>query len=121
MLNGLADSIWVGSKVKEEAWKWVRYMGSAECQQTIAALGVVFPAIDGLAQHSVKVLAQKGVDASAFLIMAKSKTFSTPIVGHGAEVTELLTSAIESVLIGKADAATALKSANGRVNSLLTH
>ena len=120
MLNGLADSIWAGSKVREEAWKWVRFMGSAECQQTVAAAGVVFPAIDGLAQRSVEVLRQKGVDASAFLVMAKGTTFPTPIAGRGAEITEVMTTAIESVLIGKADAATALKDADAKVRRLVT-
>ncbi len=120
MLNGLADSIWAGSKVKEEAWRWVRYMGSAECQETVADLGIVFPAIDGLAQRSVEVLRKKGIDASAFLIMSKSKTFPTPIIGHGAEITELMTNAIESVLIGKTDAATALKNANAKVTKLIS-
>ena len=119
MLNGLADSIWAGSKVKEEAWKWVRFMGSAECQQTVAAAGVVFPAIDGLAQRSVEVLRQRGVDASAFLVMAKGTTFPTPIAGRGAEITEVMTTAIESVLIGKADAATALKAADAKVRRLV--
>ena len=27
MFNGLADSIWVGSKHQDEAWKWVKFLG----------------------------------------------------------------------------------------------
>ena len=119
MINGLADSIWVGSKVKEEAWKWVRFMGSAECQQKVAQMGVVFPAIDGLADLTLAALRRKGVEASAFLLMAKSKTFPTPIAEHGAEITEVMTSAIESVLIGKSDAPSALKAADAKVRRLI--
>ena len=119
MLNGLADSIWAGSPVKEEAWKWVRFMGSAECQRLVAEFGVVFPAIDGLADRSLEVLRHKGVDASAFLIMARARTFPAPIAEHGAEITEVMTTAMESVLIGKADAATALKTADAKVRRLV--
>ncbi len=44
MFNGLADSIWTGSKHQDEAWKWVQYLGSAECQAIVGEAGVVFPA-----------------------------------------------------------------------------
>jgi multiple sugar transport system substrate-binding protein len=47
MLNGLADSIWGGSKVKDEAWKWVKYLASPDCQKVVAGYGVTsrrFPA-----------------------------------------------------------------------------
>ena len=39
MFNGLADSIWVGSKHQEEAWKWVKFLGSEEGQNIIAESG----------------------------------------------------------------------------------
>ena len=50
MRGGLADSMWVGSKVKEEAWAWMKHLASAECQGVVAATGVVFPARRGLAE-----------------------------------------------------------------------
>ena len=78
MLNGLADSIWVGSKNKEEAWKWVKYLGSADCQNVVASYGVVFPAIKGLAEKAIEVQKGKGVNSSAFLEMAQSTTFLAP-------------------------------------------
>ena len=45
MFNGLADSIWVGSQNQDAAWEWVKFLGSAECQNIVGAAGVVFPAI----------------------------------------------------------------------------
>ena len=45
MYNGLADSIWVGSKNKPAAAKWVEYLGSPDCQNIVGEKGVVFPAI----------------------------------------------------------------------------
>lgn len=119
MLNGLADSIWAGTKVKEEAWKWVKYLGSSDCQSVVASTGVVFPAIKGMAEKAIEAHKAKGVDSSAFLTMAKSKTFLTPIADHGSEINEVIFNAIESVLMGKADAAGAMKAANAKANELV--
>lgn len=118
MFNGLADSIWAGSKVKEESWKWVKYLGSADCQGTVASYGVVFPAIKGMAEKAIEVQKGKGVDSSAFLTMAKSKTYLPPIADSGSEIDEVMKASIEAVLMGKSDATTALKAANVKVNQL---
>lgn len=117
MFNGLADSIWVGSKVKDDAWKWVKYLASADCQSVVAGYGVVFPAIKGQAERAVEVQKGKGVDSSAFLTMAKSKTFLAPIADRASEIDEVMKASLQSVLLGKSDAATALKAANAKVNS----
>lgn len=119
MLNGLADSIWVGSKVQPEAWKWVKYLGSADCQSVVAGYGVVFPAIKGMAEKAMAVQKGKGVDSSAFLTMAKSKTYLPPIADSGSEVDEVMKSSIEGVLMGKSNATNALKVANARANQLV--
>ncbi|MFM2261869.1 MAG: hypothetical protein RI959_545, partial [Pseudomonadota bacterium] len=116
--NGLADSIWVGSKVKEEAWKWVKHLGSAECQNVVANFGVVFPAVKGAAEKAVESQKKKGVDSSAFLAMAKEQTFLAPIADNGSQIDELVKSANEAVFFGKAKAADALKEANAKVNAL---
>lgn len=118
MFNGLADSIWVGSKNKEEAWKWVKYLGSDACQSVVAKAGVVFPAVKGLPDQVMAVHKSKNIDASAFLEMAKGKTFLAPIADNGSQVNELMANAIDTVLRGKSDAATSLKAANGQVNAL---
>lgn len=118
MFNGLGDSIWAGSKVKEESWKWVKYLGSADCQGVVAGFGVVFPAIKGMAEKAIEVQKSKGVDSSAFLTMAKSKTYLPPIADGGAEIDEVMKASIEAVLMGKSDAATAMKAANTKVNQL---
>lgn len=119
MFNGLADSIWVGSKVQAEAWKWVKHLGSADCQSVVAGHGVVFPSIKGQAERAVAVQKSKGVDSSAFLTMAKSKTFLAPIADSGSEIDEVMKAAIESVLVGRSDASSALKAANIKVNQLV--
>ena len=118
MFNGLADSIWVGSKVKDESWKWVKYLGSADCQNTVASYGVVFPAVKGAADKAVEAQKKKGVDSTAFLAMTKEQTFLAPIADNGSQIEELVKNANETIFYGKAKAADALKAASAKVNSL---
>ncbi len=118
MFNGLADSIWTGSKVKEEAWKWVKYLGSADCQNTVASYGVVFPAVKGAAEKAVEAQKKKGVDSSAFMAMAKEQTFLAPIADNGSQIDEIVKNANEQVFFGKSKATDALKAASAKVNDL---
>jgi multiple sugar transport system substrate-binding protein len=119
MFNGLADSIWVGSKVQAEAWKWVKYLGSADCQSVVANYGVVFPAVKGMAEKAIAAQKAKGVDSSAFLTMAKAKTYLPPIADNGSEVDEVIKASIEAVLMNRSDATSALKAANAKANQLV--
>lgn len=118
MFNGLADSIWSGSKVQADAWKWVKYLGSTDCQGVVASYGVVFPAIKGMAEKAVDAHKAKGIDSSAFLTMAKSKTFLAPIADGASEITQIMDTTIESILMGKAEAGPALKAASLKVNQV---
>ncbi len=112
MFNGLADSIWTGSKVKDEAWKWVKYMASPACQNTVASFGVVFPAIKGMPEKAIAVQKSKGIDSSAFLTMAKAKTFLPPMSDYGLQINSLITKAVEATMVKQASAASELASAN---------
>jgi multiple sugar transport system substrate-binding protein len=118
MRNGLADSIWIGSKHPEAAWAWVRHMASADCQRKLAAAGAVFPALAGLAGQTLAVFRQRGVDASAFAEMARSQVFAPPIVENAAEIDQLIGNAIERVLLGRAQAGPALAAANAKARAL---
>lgn len=118
MLNGTADSIWIGSKVKEDAWQWVKYLASSECQQTVARHGVVFPAVRGSAETAVQAHRQKGIDTSAFLSMAKSPTFLPPIADKASQMNEVIGGAMESIFLGKHRAKATLEDANRQVLQL---
>ncbi|CAM2157136.1 multiple sugar transport system substrate-binding protein [Pararobbsia alpina] len=121
MFNGLADSIWSGSKHKEESWKWVKFLGSTSCQTIVGQRGVVFPAIRQLDQLAVDAHAKRGIDTQAFLDMTKATTFQPPIAKGGAQIDSIMNATIESILLGQADAATALKEANAKVNEVAQH
>lgn len=120
MFNGLADSIWVGSKHQEEAWQWVKYLGSAECQNIVGQAGVVFPAIPEATDLSLNVRADAGVDVSAFTLQAAEEggTFLFPITDYGGEITVIMQEAMDRIALGEVDAETALTEANEEVNAL---
>ncbi len=120
MFNGLADSIWVGSKHKEEAWKWVKFLGSEEGQMIIAGYGVVFPAVRSAAEKAEQVMSKKGMDVSPFLEEATDPhgTFLFPIADHAADVLRITKIGLDAILLNGADAASTMKKANTEVNAL---
>jgi multiple sugar transport system substrate-binding protein len=119
MFNGLADSIWSGSKNKDAAWAWVKYLGSSECQTIVGKAGVVFPARPEAVDAAVKAHQEKGIDVSAFTLLAKpGSTFPYPIMDHGSEAYAILKTAVTNVLLNQGDPAKILKDANDEVNKL---
>jgi multiple sugar transport system substrate-binding protein len=120
MFNGLADSIWVGSEHQEEAWQWVKFLASSDCQTIVGQSGVVFPAIPDAATLSLEVREEAGVDVSAFVEQANEEggTFLFPITDYGGEITTIMTETMDSIGLGQIDAATGLQNANEEVNSL---
>lgn len=120
MFNGLADSIWVGSQHQEEAWQWVKFAASKTCADIVGGFGVVFPAQQSGVDAALAKRAADGVDVTAFTDQAKDPngTFLFPITDHGAEIATIMDSATQSIMLGQATAADALKQANDEVNAL---
>ncbi len=118
-INGLSDAIYAGSKHQDDAWKWVKYLASPDCQNTVAATGVVFPAIKEASQKSADVREKEGLDAQVFLDEQKAPggTFIIPISYHGTEINQIVQDAIQSVALGS-PAKPALEKANDQVNAL---
>jgi multiple sugar transport system substrate-binding protein len=118
MFNGLADSIYAGTKRKEAAWKWVKYLASPACQNVVAQHAVVFPAITGTTDATTKAFAAKGVDVSVFTVNVKEKTtFLFPITDNATQIETIMNAAMDSVLSGKAPVGS-LTTANDQVNAL---
>jgi len=61
--NGLANSIWAGTKNPAASVKWVEYLASADCQDVVASKAVVFPAIKSSSEKA----------AAAFEVEANEK------------------------------------------------
>jgi multiple sugar transport system substrate-binding protein len=120
VINGLADSIWIGSRHQEEAWKWVKFLASPEAQKIVGGYGVVFPAIPEAAEISEKCMAAKGADVSAFVDEAKQPqgTFFLPISEHASDAIRVLRTNFDAIFLEGADVAITLKATNKEVNSL---
>jgi multiple sugar transport system substrate-binding protein len=119
MFNGLADSVWAGSKKQPAAIKWVEFLASPTCQDIVAKKAVVFPAVSTSAEIATKAFAAKGIDVTPFTDHVKDgTTFLFPITDHAADITAAMTPAMDAVLSGKADASS-LTAANEQVNGFL--
>ncbi|WP_329126851.1 ABC transporter substrate-binding protein [Streptomyces sp. NBC_01465] len=119
-INGLSDAIWSGTKHKEQAWKWVKFLASPDCQNLVADRAVVFPALKSATQKALAVHKAKGHDVSVFTdaAAAKNGTFMLPVTDHGTEINPLVQDAIQSVMLGRAQPDAALKDVNDKVNGL---
>jgi len=118
MFNGLADSIWAGTKNPGASVKWVEYLGSTACQDVVASKAVVFPAITSSSEIAAKAFADKGTDVSAFTTHVKDgTTFLFPIADKAAKVDGIMKPAMDAVLSGKKPASS-LTEANEQVNNL---
>jgi multiple sugar transport system substrate-binding protein len=119
-INGLSDAIWAGTKHKDTAWQWVKYLGSADCQNIVGSNAVVFPAIKSATEKSLAAHQAKGQDVHVYSDQAKvpGGTFLLPITDHGNEISQTVQDAIQSAILGKTDPASALKKANDQVNGM---
>jgi len=120
MFNGLADSIWIGTKHPAEAWQWVKYLASQECANTVGDAGVVFPAQQSAVDKAAAAYKAKNLDVSAFTNQALDPkgTFLFPVTDHASEITAIMTPAMQSIFLGQADAESTLTKANEEVNAL---
>lgn len=118
MFNGLADSIWAGTKNPAASVKWVEYLASSACQDVVASKAVVFPAIKSSSDKAAEAFKAKGVDVTAFTQhVDNGTTFLFPIADNAAKVAGVMKPAMEAVLSGK-QPASSLTAANEQVNAL---
>jgi multiple sugar transport system substrate-binding protein len=120
-INGLSDAIYAGTKHPDQAWSWVKFLGSPACQDIVAQHAVVFPAIKTSTEKALAAHQAAGRDVHVFTdeAAAPGGTFFLPITDHGNEVSQIVQDSIQSVVLGQAQPADALKKANDQVNGLL--
>ncbi|MEK9837738.1 MAG: sugar ABC transporter substrate-binding protein [Ilumatobacter sp.] len=118
MFNGLADSISASTEHPDEAWEWVKFLASADCQNLVAETAVIFPAIPEAAETVKNVRAGQGVDVSAFTVHVENgTTFTFPIADYAADRDAIMGPAMQDIFTG-ADTASTLADANAEVNDL---
>lgn len=120
MLNGLGDSIWSGTRHPEEAWRWVRFLGSREGQMIVARHGVVFPAVSEAAETARDVMNARGADVSVFLRQATAPggTFSFPLTEQGSELMAIARAAMDEIFLQETAIPPRLETLNRDVNRL---
>lgn len=118
MFNGLADNIAATTKHPDEAWEWLKYLASADCQDVVADAAVVFPAIKTSTEKAIAAFEAKGVDVAAFTDhVSAGTTVLYPITDHKSDVNAAMTPVMESIMSGQSGT-DALGSANDQVNAL---
>ncbi|MEW1859072.1 sugar ABC transporter substrate-binding protein [Streptomyces sp. NBC_00669] len=117
-LNGLSDAIYAGTKHPDQAWQWVKFLGSTGCQDIIAAKGVVFPALKTDSDKALATHKAAGQDVKVFVdeATAPGGTFTYPITDHADQVTQEVQTDLERVWLGQSDGADALAKAQKAVN-----
>jgi multiple sugar transport system substrate-binding protein len=118
MYNGLADSVWVGSKNQPAAMKWVEYLGSPDCQNIVGEKGIVFPAIPSATDKAKAAFKAKNIDVSSFTVHIDEKTtFLFPITDYASQIEGIMHPAMDAVANGKNEPSS-LTEANNEVNAL---
>lgn len=119
MFNGLADSIWTGSEHPDEAWEWVKYAASPECEALVGTYGVVFPATEEGTNNALAVYEERGIDVSAFTeqALAEGGTFLFPVTDNASEIADIMSEVMDAIFLSQAEPADILPTANEEVNS----
>ena len=100
--NSLGDSIWTGTPNPDEAWEWVKFLASPECQVMVGETGAVFPATAEGTQAVIDLREEQGIDVSVFFEMADEPgvTYYDPVGGNFSVVTEVMSETMSSILLG---------------------
>lgn len=120
MMNGLADTIWAGTTRRDASWAWVKFLGSQTAQDIVAKAGVVFPAVAASMPAAKAAFAKSGWDVTPFLEPVEAgDVFAYPANPNAADVTAVMTPAMDAVMSFEAEPASLAK-ANDEVNQILS-
>jgi multiple sugar transport system substrate-binding protein len=87
LTNSNGDSIWAGTKHPDEAWKWVSFLGSPDCQSLAGEDGTFFPSIPESMKVTQEAMLEKGIDVAPLVELVESgQTFTTPVFQRGGEL-----------------------------------
>lgn len=121
IINGIAPSIMASSTHKDQAFQWVQYLTSEDCQSVIAKEAVVFPSITSQSEAAAKAHEANGVDVSAYIDITKDPSSLSyyPITFKADEINSEADTVIEQIERGSVDPAEALPKLNDTINGIL--
>lgn len=118
--NGLADSISADTEHAEEAWEWVKFLASPDCQNVVGEHAVVFPAIEESLEIGQQARVDAGLDVSAYLTyLDADHTFLYPVTSNFDQVTQAVGAAVDEILLGERTATEALADAQQQVDQIM--
>jgi multiple sugar transport system substrate-binding protein len=118
MMGGLADSIPKAAKNKRGAAEWVAFLASDECQNLIGEEAVVFPARPEGTRKAIAAHEKNGLDVTPFTRHLKEgTTFPFPVSDHAADITAIMTPAMQEIYAGEASVGSLTKT-NEQINFL---
>lgn len=116
--NGLSDAIWSGTEHPDEAFQWVAYLASADCQDQVAEAGRIFPALNSATEIAMAAYQENGYDPTPFVEMvADGETFGVPAFNRGSELASIVQDAMWLIADG-ADPEATLTTANEQAEAL---
>lgn len=87
LVNSNGDSIWAGTEHPDEAWTWVSYLGSTECQSVAGEDGTFFPSIAESMKVTQAALLETDIDVAPLVELVESgQVFTTPVFQRGGEL-----------------------------------
>lgn len=116
--NGLSDAIWSGTKHPDQAFEWVKYLASAECQDKVAEGARVFPALKSSTEKAMTAFKAQGYDPTPFVEMVnEGETYPVPLFNKGNELNVVVQDAMGQIA-GGADPQATLTKANQDAEAL---
>ncbi|HET6502712.1 MAG TPA: sugar ABC transporter substrate-binding protein [Amycolatopsis sp.] len=102
--NSNGNTIWAGTKNPDLAWKWVSYLGSAQCQTMASASGSFFPSIPSAMDAAAQTLKGQGVDLSVFTTMMHTGVlYPATVYGNGAALQQAIEPLFEAYFAHQRD------------------
>ena len=119
MFNGLADSVWAGTKNPAASVKWVEYLASTACQDVVASKARRLPGAHQPPPTRPPKPSRPRASTSppSPPTSRTGTTFLFPIADNAAKVDGIMKPAMDAVLSGKKPASS-LTEANDQVNAL---
>jgi ABC-type glycerol-3-phosphate transport system substrate-binding protein len=102
--NSNGNNIWAGTKNPQLAWKWVSYMGSAQCQTMAAEKnGSFFPSIPSAMDAMSTDLAKQGINLNVFTQYEKQGSlYGAAVYGNGSALQAAIQPLLDQFFDGSA-------------------
>jgi multiple sugar transport system substrate-binding protein len=104
VINGLSNAIYAGTEHPDEAWEFVKFLGSEPAQRIAAETGTVWPGIASLNGVFADYWSGQGIDVTGFQTAAEGTTVGYPLSTSDAAFGTAALDEFNQVWLGRKDA-----------------